>query len=325
VIPTKAFVLCAGLGTRFKPQSLYCPKPALSFFNLPQALYSTASLKEIGVTDFYYNSHHLPDKLEKSLKPYFKNKSFFEKELLDSAGGLSNASEVFKNEEHFWVINGDSLIRYQNTEFLHEAYNIHKSKGSLATLIGISNKKPGINGLSFDSSNNFRGLSKDDNSIHFIGLYLLNTEMFKYLSKKPLKLFGDVLLKDEIMNRVSVYQAPPSVVWYETGNEADFISAHKNEAKSIIKDLEHSFVYRTHENWDEGKDLTQRLERFLKERNWGLNEYSAKEKSEFICIPENCNIHKDVNLKNSTLQSGLTIEEPLNFKDRVLVHPSQWR
>ena len=376
-LTTKAFVLCAGLGTRFKPQSLFCPKPALPIFNLPQALYSTSALKEFGVNHFFYNSHHLPRELELHLKPYFKNKAFYEEHLLDSAGGIAHLIPTFKNdsksglesesgfdsnfESDFWVVNGDSFISYDNVSFLHEALALHKDNKALATLIGISKKKSNLsnlsnlNGLKFDSNNRFTGLSREEKSLHFIGLYLLSTEIFKHIRLQRLKLFDDLLLKPEIQERVFIYKAPKSITWSETGNETDFIDCVKSESKSLLEKKENSFVYRTHKNWGLSDHLDEKLERFLKTKHWGLNSYNSNHPGDFVCVPENSFVDDSINLKNTVVLSGLKVSTNKNFNDLndfndfndlndlnglnslnglknfndfndgVLVHPSQWR
>ena len=322
--PSKAFVLCAGLGTRFQPQTNFYPKPVLPFFNIPQALYSTSALKEFGVNDFYYNSHHLPQALEEGLKPFFRNKPFYEELLLDSAGGVSNIKESFKNDENFWVINGDSFIHYEDTDFLKEALSLHQSNNALATLIGISEKKEGLNGLMLDSQNRFTGLSRDSESLHFIGLYILSSEILPHFELRPMKLFGDILMKSEVKDRVYVYNAPNSIKWFETGNEKDFINCSLTEAQDLLDKKDDSFIYRTHLNWGLTDNLEEKLQRFMKDRHWGLNSYISKDPGSFVCLPENTEIDANATLKNTVVQSNLVIKSSLSFEDRVLVDSSQW-
>jgi|GEM_PF-1365421 len=326
----KAFILCAGLGTRFQPQTHFCPKPALPFFNIPQVLYSTSALKEFGVSDFFYNSHHLPEELEKSIKPYFKTEAFFEKELLDSGGALIHLkNSKHLNDENFWILNGDSFISYEDTDFLTEAANLHLKSKALVTLIGTGSKKIGLNGLSCDSSSRFKGLNRNDDSLHFIGLYLLNREILKYVEPKAFKLFDDLLLKPEVMDRVFVYKAPTSVVWSETGNEKDFINCMKKEAQNLKLKKENSFVYRTHKNWGLEKDLGQKLKHFLSDSHWGLNTYRSELPKDFVCVPDTCTIDGSIKLSNSAVFEKLTLNqelsnESLTFDDKLLIHSTQW-
>lgn len=319
---TKAFVLCAGLGTRFKPHTLFYPKPVLPFFNIPQALYSTSALKEFGVDEFYYNSHHLPEVLENNIKAYFK-KGFYEKELLDSAGGLSNFKGSLREKEDFWVINGDSFINYKNTEFLEEAHELHTKNNALATLIGTADKKPGLNGLSLNKDSKFLGLSKEDSSLHFIGLYLLNSEVLNHVENKPTKLFQDVLFKPEIKERTYIYKAPETIKWSETGNEKDFIECLKVEAKYLTKEKENSFIYRTHKNWGLTQNLDHKLENFLETKVWGLNDYQTKNPGDFLCLPETCKISKSIDLTNTALTKNLELLANNSFSEKLLVNQSQ--
>lgn len=321
MMPQKAFLLSAGFGTRFQPQSSFVPKPALPFFNIPQALYPGAALKESGVTEFYYNAHHLPNELEASLIPYFRNKASIESEILLSAGGIANAKNNLKNEENFWVANGDSLIFLEDPNILREAFDFHIKTNSTATMIGVEKNDAALNGLSFNKDFQFTSISKDPASLHFIGVYIFNSSIFDHLEKKPLHIFKDVLLNN-FKGKASVFNAGKKIKWYETGNENDFILALLEESKNLIKLKDKSGVYKALELWKQNP--SEKIEHFLKYKTWGKN-FKPKEdlKNHFLWIPESSSGNFS-NLKNCALGENLNFESRHAFQNSVLIHSSQW-
>lgn len=314
-----AFFLTAGFGTRFQPQTNFLPKPALPFFNLPQALYPAGLLKEIGVSNFYYNSHHLPKELNDSLNPFFNRNSIFEEKILDSAGGIANAKSLLSDEEDFWVVNGDSFVTSLNTEVLSEAYNFHKKTNSIATLVGIKKNNDQINGLGFDTNDKLTHTAKGPNTLHFIGVYIFNKEIFNFIKPQKSHILKDVLLNN-FHEKTSVFNARSEITWFETGNELDFIKCHQKEAENILKLQEKSAVYKTANIW--GKYPKQALEQFLQNNIWGL-QTNESHQSEFLVLPE-CFTGNINNLNNCVVGRNLPLPPDITFTNKVLIHPSQW-
>ena len=109
----KALLLCAGYGSRFRPQTIHYSKVVLPFLNIPIAGYPLKILEDIGVTDLAVNTHHQPQQVEKTiqdLKSNIKNIHFsYESQLLGGAGTLKN-NEKFLQAENIVYLNGDSVF-----------------------------------------------------------------------------------------------------------------------------------------------------------------------------------------------------------------------
>jgi mannose-1-phosphate guanylyltransferase len=58
----QAFVLGAGLGTRLRPLTDDLPKPLIPIFQKPLITFAFDHLIEAGITKFFTNTHHLPEK-----------------------------------------------------------------------------------------------------------------------------------------------------------------------------------------------------------------------------------------------------------------------
>ena len=54
---SKAFLLCAGRGTRFEPHSCVLPKVLIPFLNVPLVAYNLCMLKLLGVGQVIANVH----------------------------------------------------------------------------------------------------------------------------------------------------------------------------------------------------------------------------------------------------------------------------
>ena len=111
--PTRAFVLCAGFGTRLRPFTRTTPKPLAPLWGVPLVQRVCDALAAWGVQEVLLNLHHLPDPLREWAKahstPSFAIRTILEPDILGTAGALRNAAE---NDPDFfsaplWVVNGD--------------------------------------------------------------------------------------------------------------------------------------------------------------------------------------------------------------------------
>lgn len=110
----KAFILCAGLGTRMHPLTHMMPKASMPFLNLPLLSYGMFYLEQMGLKEVVCNSHLFPDLLKDTLAFLTSQKKsssiVFEPQSLGSAGGLYNARSFLEKEETFLYLNSDSLF-----------------------------------------------------------------------------------------------------------------------------------------------------------------------------------------------------------------------
>lgn len=316
---SKAFILSAGFGTRFRPQTNFIPKPAIPFFNLPMALYPVSLLKTLGVSDFFYNSHHLPDELDASLEPFLNKKSMRESPILDSAGGILNSKNDLDSDDNFFVVNGDSFIACEQIDLINECITKHIKNDYLATFFCIPKSSDIKSGLDSDSEGNMTGISGSETSKHFIGLYILNKRIFSFIKSKPSHIFKDVILPLLGKEKIIVANLEKTTRWYETGSEESFIKAHILESAHIFNKTDKSFVYKTHSYFN--KDAKTDLYNFLNNKVWGMDHH-AHPKSIFTCVPKKFN-GKIKLLKNCVVATSETLPDEI-FENKVLVDASQW-
>lgn len=259
----KAFFLAAGFGTRLKPFTETDAKPAIPFLGLPQILYPYYFCKEFGITDIVYNTHHNPASVDQVFQSFgIKATNHFEKEILNSGGGLSHARSSLLNEKTFLLLNADSLFIYNKLDSFKKALEKHNQEDRLATLFTIHKDGCGIEfpGLVSNESNVLigAGLNKDFEKAnpseaakikfnHFIGCYIFSNRIFDYLKDQPDNLIYDVLLKlpDSEKQKVKTENLT-DVSWYELGTIKDYKTNHLTLSKYLDNDSENSFT-RTHD------------------------------------------------------------------------------
>ncbi len=140
---TRAILLCAGTGTRFRPVTEAVPKPLLPFLNVPLAVAHLRRLREAGVGEVAVNLHHLGDEVERQLRQEpadLPQLSFFlEPTILGTAGALRNAGEFLSGGD-FLVVNSDAAIEVDFPALLAR----HRESGRAATLLVTENRHPEI-------------------------------------------------------------------------------------------------------------------------------------------------------------------------------------
>ncbi len=130
---TQAFILGAGLGTRLQPLTHHLPKPLIPVFNRPLAQFSLDHCLRSGLSDFAINTHHLPDEWQAAFPDQTYAEAplsfFFEKDILETGGGLKNIENFLKGEP-LLIYNGDILTNID----LDALISHHKASGNVATL-----------------------------------------------------------------------------------------------------------------------------------------------------------------------------------------------
>lgn len=110
----KAIILCAGLGTRLRPLTNSCPKPALPFLGAPLLRASLALVKQAGIREVGINVHAHPEVMARvaaaeCAKLGLKLELSREAEIQGTGGGIRGLRH-FVGDEPFVVLNGDILF-----------------------------------------------------------------------------------------------------------------------------------------------------------------------------------------------------------------------
>jgi N-acetyl-alpha-D-muramate 1-phosphate uridylyltransferase len=111
MMPNRAIVLAAGLGTRMRPYNGHIPKPLVEVGGKSLIDYSLDRLADAGVESVVVNVHHLADILEKHLAP--RQRPHIEisderGELLGTGGGIAKALPKL-GDAPFFLVNSDTV------------------------------------------------------------------------------------------------------------------------------------------------------------------------------------------------------------------------
>ncbi len=179
-------ILCAGFGKRVAPLTDTTPKPLLKIKNDTLLENSINFLKKCGIKKILINTHYLSYEIENFIKKKnYQNevKLLFEKEILDTGGGIKN---LVKNDtdEDFLIINPDTIWKDNYLTEIEKMKKFYFDKNLSNILMLVKNSK------SFDKR--FKGdftlkdnlVSKENiNNYIFTGCQILNKSIFTSINK----------------------------------------------------------------------------------------------------------------------------------------------
>ena len=206
----KAIILGAGFGKRMRPITKKIPKPLVKINGVTLLENSIKFLNSLGVKHIVVNAHHL----HKEIVNFVKRKRFSSKvnvvvekrKILDTGGGILNASKQFK-KQIFFVLNPDTLWRrgYKN-EFrkLEKVY----LKNKKPTMLLVSKSKSYDRSFKGDFNLNSKNeiLRQKNNKFVFTGAQIINRSVFKKRKIKPFsmnKVWDDLIKNKELIGVAS--------------------------------------------------------------------------------------------------------------------------
>jgi NDP-sugar pyrophosphorylase family protein len=183
----QALVLAAGLGTRLRPLTDVCAKPAIPVAGEPLIRRIVRWLAAHDVNDLVVNLHYLPhtitavlgDGSDLSVRVRY---SWEQPRILGSAGGPRLALDII-GVDTFIIVNGDTLTDL-NVRALIDA---HRGSDALVTLALVPNREPEKYGGAVMKADGTvtsfvaRGASAKG-SYHFIGAQMVRAEAFRQLA-----------------------------------------------------------------------------------------------------------------------------------------------
>ena len=199
----KAIVLGAGFGKRMHPITKKIPKPLITINNITLLENSIKFLTSIGIKHIVVNAHFR----HKQISDFIKKKNFsskidlvIEKEkILNTGGGILNASKIFK-KQNFFVVNPDTLWRkgYKN-EFRKLEKNYKKNKKPIMLLVSKSKSYDKSFKGDFNLNSNNEISRQKNNRFIFTGAQIINRSVFKYKKIKPFSM--NIVWNDLIKNK----------------------------------------------------------------------------------------------------------------------------
>ena len=214
----KAMILAAGFGKRMLPLTEKIPKPLIMVGPKSLLERSIELLVKIGINELVINTYYLPQEIDSFLKT--KNYGISinvtrEQELLDTGGGILNATKKFENNP-FYVLNPDTVWNknyYEELKILENSY----LKNDKPILLLVDKK------ISHDTS--FKGdfSFKNDkyitreatNQYIFTGAQIVNRSFFKGIKEK---VFSMNLLWDKMMKEKQLLGQESNQTFFHVNN-----------------------------------------------------------------------------------------------------------
>lgn len=142
----KAFLLAAGIGSRLRPITDSIPKCMVVIDDRPLLDIWLDAFDRAGIEEVLVNLHHLPDVVRRHLAERTRPpvvRTFFERELLGSAGTLAANRQWVDDEELFLACYADNLTDFD----LRSLIDAHRTSGQIATLGVFHSERPSAGGV----------------------------------------------------------------------------------------------------------------------------------------------------------------------------------
>jgi len=198
----KAMILAAGFGKRMLPLTKKIPKPLIKIGQKNLLERSIELLIKIGIDEIIINTHYLSKEIDNFIES--KNyqisiSSIKEEVLLDTGGGILNATKNFKDEP-FFVLNPDTIWNknyYEELKILENSY-LKNNKPILLLIDKINSHDKSFNGDFNFMENNYitRGAS---NQYIFTGVQIINRTIFETINEKifSMNIIWDKMIKEK--------------------------------------------------------------------------------------------------------------------------------
>lgn len=217
--PDELMLFAAGFGTRMQPLTAETPKPLIevagqTLLDRTLDLASEGGMKKIAV-----NTHYLGSAIEKHLKDSSVD-IFHEQNILDTGGGLKNASSAFSGSTVF-TSNSDAIWSGENP-FLFLAKHWEDDCDALLLCAQINNihgrEKPG----DFDLSEN--GTIKRAGNLVYLGIQIIRLSLVDEISES---VFSLNLIWDTLIERNRLKIATYSGQWCDVGRPENIVVGEK--------------------------------------------------------------------------------------------------
>jgi len=198
----KAMILAAGFGKRMLPLTEHTPKSLIKIGPKNLLERSIELLIKIGINELVINTHYLSDKIDSFLESRNYGISISivkEDELLDTGGGVLNATKKFENSP-FFILNPDTIWNknyYEELKILENSYLDNNKSILLIVDKNISYDKSFTGDFNFTNNNYL--IRENNNQYIFTGAQIVNRSIFKGIEKKnfSMNLVWDQLLKEK--------------------------------------------------------------------------------------------------------------------------------
>ena len=202
MIIKKAMILAAGFGKRMLPLTTKTPKPLIKIGPKNLLERSIELLIKIGIDEIIINTHYLSKEIDNFLKDKNYQISISttkEEVLLDTGGGILNATKNFKDKP-FFVLNPDTIWNknyYEELKILENSYL--KNNKSILLLVNKMNSYDKSFKGDFNFTENNCITREASNQYIFTGVQIINRSIFGTINEKvfSMNLIWNKMIKEK--------------------------------------------------------------------------------------------------------------------------------
>jgi len=214
----KAMILAAGFGKRMLPLTMQTPKPLIKIGQKNFLERSIELLIKMGVDEIVINTHYLSKQIDNFLKK--KNyqisiSTIKEETLLDTGGGILNATKQFRNEP-FFVLNPDTIWNknyFEELKILENSY-LKNNKPILLLVNKINSHDKFFTG-DFNFIKNNYIIREINNHYIFTGAQIINRSIFEAIDEK---IFSMNLVWDQMIKEKNLLGQESSQTFFHVNN-----------------------------------------------------------------------------------------------------------
>ncbi|MBO7720922.1 MAG: phosphotransferase [Kiritimatiellae bacterium] len=242
----KAVILAAGHGTRLRPFTCATPKALLPVWGEPMLSRIVALLRERGVDDIAFNSHHLHEQIRAWVDGYRRNaqavgdrvrlKVSYEPEILGN-GGVLNPLREWIGGDPFYLVSSDIVM--ENVPDLAARFEKSVSPSVIGCAL-VTESGPRTVEVEPESGfvTNWRSQDAGANgTFTYCGFAVLKPEILKYV--KPEGFSSIVAAYEKAIAEGRFVKAVKSVelLWSDAGTIANYIALNSDGGDNAFADI----------------------------------------------------------------------------------------
>lgn len=222
-------ILAAGFGKRMLQLTKDKPKPLIDINGITLLDNSINFLKKLGCSEIIINTHYKHNLIKNLIKNRIDNKYIkiiYEPEILNTGGGVKNASSLFSSE-NIIVTNSDIYWQSSNLKDAQSLIKLYSKNNNMHLLLSNKSKSFGIKKSSGDfilKFNKIYRFNKGDDVFFYSGFQVFNINVFKGFEEKK---FSFNIIWDHLIKKNILYGLPMTSNWYHVG-DIDGLKIAKN-------------------------------------------------------------------------------------------------
>ena len=213
-------ILAAGIGKRMLPLTRDKPKPLIEINGLTLLGNSINFLTKLGCKEIIINTHYKHSQIQNLVNTSYDNKNIklvYEEEILDTGGGVKNATSFFAND-NILVINSDVYWQEKNLIDAKLVIKSYAKNNNMQLLLSKKNKSYGLSKSTGDfiiKSGKVYRFNEGDEIIYYSGLQMLHVNHLKSFTIEKFS-FNNVW--DYLINKESLFGNIMNSDWYHVGD-----------------------------------------------------------------------------------------------------------